>query len=121
AGSVCVSYGVLRFSRGVGGLDSRRLTVIPNGIDPGPFDRASAVPRGDLGIPEQAHLALAVGRLDVQKGLADLLAAAERVIAQCPAWHLALAAPGCWSRSTHNPCLTAGFTGWGHAMTFRVS
>src|SRR5271157_5182361 len=76
------------------GLDSRRLTVIPNGIDPGPFDRASAVPRGDLGIPEQAHLALAVGRLDVQKGLADLLAAAEKVIAQCPSWHLALAGDG---------------------------
>ena len=94
AGSVCVSHGVLRFSRGVGGLDPRRLTVIPNGIDPGPFDRASAVPRGDLGIPEQAHLALAVGRLDVQKGLADLLAAAEQVIAQCPSWHLALAGDG---------------------------
>ena len=94
AGSVCVSHGVLRFSREVGGLDSRRLTVIPNGIDPGPFDRATAVLRGDLGIPEQAHLALAIGRLDVQKGLADLLAAAERVIAQCPSWHLALAGDG---------------------------
>jgi len=94
AGSVCVSQGVLRFSRDVGGLDSRRLTVIPNGIDPEPFDRASAVPRGDLGIPEQAHLALAVGRLDVQKGIADLLAAAERVIARCSWWHLALAGDG---------------------------
>jgi glycosyltransferase involved in cell wall biosynthesis len=94
AGSVCVSQGVLRFSRDVGGLDSRRLTVIPNGIDPEPFDRACAVPRGDLGIPEQAHLALAVGRLDVQKGIADLLAAAERVIARCSSWHLALAGDG---------------------------
>jgi len=94
AGSVCVSQGVLQFSLGVGGLDPRRLTVIPNGIDPEPFDRASALPRGALGIPEQAHLALAVGRLDVQKGLADLLAAAERVIARCPSWHLALAGDG---------------------------
>lgn len=94
AGSVCVSHGVLRFSRGTGGLDVRRLMVIPNGIDPGPFDRANAVPRGSLGIPEQAHLVLAVGRLDVQKGLADLLAAAERVIAHCPSWHLALAGDG---------------------------
>jgi starch synthase (maltosyl-transferring) len=94
AGSVCVSRGVFRFSREVVGLDSRRLTIIPNGIDPEPFDRAAAVPRGDLGIPENAHLALAVGRLDVQKGLADLLAAAEQVIAQCPTWHLALAGDG---------------------------
>jgi glycosyltransferase involved in cell wall biosynthesis len=94
AGSVCVSRGVLRFSREVGGLDPRRLTVIPNGIDPGPFDRASAVPRRDLAIPEEAQLALAVGRLDVQKGILELLEAAERVIPQCPTWHLALAGDG---------------------------
>ncbi len=94
AGSVCVSRGVLRFSREVGGLDVRRLTVIANGIDPEPFDRVIAVPRGDLGIPEQAHLALAVGRLDVQKGVADLLAAAKRVIAECPSWHLAFVGDG---------------------------
>jgi starch synthase (maltosyl-transferring) len=94
SGSVCVSRGVLRFSREVAGLDPHRLAVIPNGIDPGPFDRACAVPRHALGIPEAAHLALAVGRLDVQKGLADLLAAAEQVIARNPAWHLALVGDG---------------------------
>jgi glycosyltransferase involved in cell wall biosynthesis len=93
-GSVCVSRGVLEFSRGAGGLDPRRLIVISNGIDPGPFDRAHGVPRESLGIPEDAHLALAVGRLDAQKGIADLLAAAERVIAADPAWHLALAGDG---------------------------
>ena len=38
-GSVCVSRGVLRFSREVAGLNPARLTVIPNGIDPRPFDR----------------------------------------------------------------------------------
>ena len=94
AGSVCVSQGVLQFSQDVAGLDSRRLTVIPNGIDPQRFEQALAVPRKDLGIPEDAHLALAVGRLDPQKGIPDLLAAAERVIPQDPAWHLALAGDG---------------------------
>ncbi len=94
AGSVCVSQGVLRFSREVVGLDSRRLMVIPNGIDPAPFERASAVPREALGVPEEAHLALAIGRLDQQKGIPDLLAAAERVIPQCPDWHLVLAGDG---------------------------
>jgi starch synthase (maltosyl-transferring) len=94
SGSVCVSRGVLEFSRRAGGLDPRRLTVIPNGIDPTPFDRASAVPREALGIPGDAHLALAVGRLDAQKGIPDLLAAAERVIPAEPAWHLALAGDG---------------------------
>ena len=43
AGSVCVSHGVLAFSRGTGGLDSRRLMVIPNGIAAEPFDRATTV------------------------------------------------------------------------------
>ena len=94
SGSVCVSRGVLEFSRRTGGLDPRRLTVIPNGIDPEPFDRACAVPRGTLGVPEDAQLALAVGRLDAQKGIPDLLAAAEQVIAADPTWHLALAGDG---------------------------
>jgi glycosyltransferase involved in cell wall biosynthesis len=94
AGSVCVSQGVLRFSREVARLNLDRLTVIPNGIDPRPFDVAVAVPRAAIGIPNDVHLALHVGRLDPQKGLSDLLGAAERVTAQRSDWHLALAGDG---------------------------
>ncbi len=94
AGEVCVSRGVLAFSRDVGGLDPARLTVIPNGIDPAPIDAADPVPRATIGIPEDAHLALFVGRLDPQKGVDDLLDAAERVMAHRPDWHLALAGDG---------------------------
>jgi glycosyltransferase involved in cell wall biosynthesis len=93
-GSVCVSQGVLRFSRDVARLNPARLIVIPNGIDPRPFDVAVGVPRGMLGIPADAHLAIYVGRLDPQKGLPDLLSAAERVIVERPTWHLALAGDG---------------------------
>jgi len=93
-GSVCVSQGVMRFSCEVAGLDPARLTVIPNGIDPAPFDAAPPVPRAVIGVPDGAHLALCVGRLDVQKGLPDLLDAAEQVILQRPDWHLALAGDG---------------------------
>jgi glycosyltransferase involved in cell wall biosynthesis len=93
-GSVCVSRGVLRFSQEVGRLDPTRLTVIPNGIDPAPYDAATPVPRAAIGVPADAHLALCVGRLDPQKGLPDLLDAAERVIDRWPAWHLALAGDG---------------------------
>jgi glycosyltransferase involved in cell wall biosynthesis len=93
-GSVCVSQGVLRFSRDVARLNPSRLTVIPNGIDPVPFDRAPPLPRSMIGVPDDAHLALYVGRLDPQKGLPDLLNAAERVIAHRPDWHLALAGDG---------------------------
>jgi glycosyltransferase involved in cell wall biosynthesis len=93
-GSVCVSHGVLAFSRVQARIDPARLTVIPNGVDPGLFDSATAVPRAAIGIPEDAHLALCVGRLDPQKGLPDLLAAANRVVATNPRWHLALAGDG---------------------------
>ncbi|MFO0889206.1 MAG: glycosyltransferase [Isosphaeraceae bacterium] len=94
AGSVCVSEGVRAFSVREGRLSPGRLTVIPNGIDPRPYDSAAAVPREGLGVPRGAELCLAVGRLDPQKGIADLLAAAERVIPLCPTWHLALAGDG---------------------------
>ncbi len=93
-GAVCVSEGVLRFSRDSAGLDPRRLTVIPNGIDIGRFSAAIPAPRNTLGIPDYVHLALYVGRLDPQKGLPDLLDAAERVIAAKNDWHLALAGEG---------------------------
>jgi starch synthase (maltosyl-transferring) len=93
-GSVCVSRGVLRFSQEVGRLDPARLTLIPNGINSLPFDLAKAIPRAELGVPDHAHLALYVGRLDPQKGLPNLLRAADRVITQCANWHLALAGDG---------------------------
>jgi len=93
-GSVCVSQGVMDFSREVARLDPDRLMVIPNGIDPGPFDAAMPALRTTLGVPEDAHLALYVGRLDPQKGLPDLLDAAERVIRERCDWHLVLAGDG---------------------------
>ncbi len=94
SGSVCVSDGVLRFSRDVARIDPARLTVIPNGIDPAPFDRAVPAPRAAIGVPGGAHLALFVGRVSEQKGLTSLLDAAARVAPERPDWHLALAGDG---------------------------
>ena len=91
---MCVSQGVLRFSLEVARLDPARLAVIPNGIDIVPFATATSVPRLALGVPDDAHLAVCVGRLDRQKGLPDLLNAAERLILERPDWHLALAGDG---------------------------
>lgn len=93
-GSVCVSQGVAKFSHDVGGLNTDRLTVIPNGIDPIRFDEASPLPREYLGIPNQTHLVLFVGRLAVQKGISHLIQAARIVIPQRPSWHLAIAGDG---------------------------
>jgi starch synthase (maltosyl-transferring) len=93
-GSVCVSQGVFRFSRDVVRFNSARLAVIPNGIDPARFDHAVPIPRAAMGIPDSAHLAVCIGRLDVQKGLPELLAAAEQALSHRPDWHLALAGDG---------------------------
>lgn len=93
-GSVCVSEGVARFSRDVARLDPERLTVIPNGIDPAPFDGATATDRGSIGVPAGAFLALFVGRLDVQKGAADLIEAASRVVDGREDWYLAVVGDG---------------------------
>jgi starch synthase (maltosyl-transferring) len=94
AGSVCVSRGVERFSREVVGISPDRLTVIPNGVDPSPFDQAEPVRRAALGIPADAPLVLSIGRLNIQKGLPDLLDAAEWVITRRPDWHLVLVGDG---------------------------
>jgi starch synthase (maltosyl-transferring) len=93
-GSVCVSEGVLRFTRDEGRIGPDRLTVIPNGVDPTIFDRAVPADRATLGISEDATLALFVGRLDIQKGFAVLLPAAEKVVPADPRWHLVLVGDG---------------------------
>ncbi|HEV3168358.1 MAG TPA: glycosyltransferase [Isosphaeraceae bacterium] len=93
-GSVCVSEGVRQFSQTVGRLPADRLTVIPNGIDPAPFDSAQPLDRRAIGVPPDAFLTLYVGRLDPQKGLSTLLDAASVVAGAHPNWHLALVGDG---------------------------
>jgi len=89
-GSVCVSEGVRRFMRDVGRIDPERLVVIPNGVDPRPFDEAKPADRVSLGIPDYVPLALYVGRLELQKGLTFLLDAVARV----DGLHLCIAGDG---------------------------
>ncbi|WP_165071040.1 glycosyltransferase [Paludisphaera rhizosphaerae] len=93
-GSVCVSEGVRRFSVEEGGLDPARLRVIPNGVDLGRIDVASPSRRGDLGVSTDDVLALTVGRLDVQKGLPDLLDAVEEASKIAPRLRLAIVGDG---------------------------
>lgn len=93
-GSVCVSEGVRRFSVETAGLDPSRLVVIPNGVDPQRFDEARPVARADFGADDEDFLALAVGRLDVQKGLGDLLEAAEQITPDRPRFRLAIVGDG---------------------------
>jgi starch synthase (maltosyl-transferring) len=90
-GSVCVSRGVFEFSRAVGALPAERLTFIPNGVDVDLYDGVRPFP---LGLPEGSQVALFVGRLHVQKGVADLLEAAVIVTSTRPDWHLVIVGRG---------------------------
>ena len=94
AAEVCVSEGVMRFSRDVEGVSPERLVVIPNGVDPAVYDSRRAGRARALGLPADAYLVLSIGRLDVQKGLPFLLDAAERVSAARADWHLVLVGDG---------------------------
>ncbi|MGE3819385.1 MAG: glycosyltransferase [Isosphaeraceae bacterium] len=101
AGSVCVSEGVRRFTMTIGGWPADRLTVIPNAIDPAPFDlpetRVSREAIAGLeGVSPDAILILFVGRLNVQKGLPTLIQAASRLAEARPErdWCLAMVGDG---------------------------
>lgn len=49
-------------------IPTSKVRVVPNGIDPAPFEDAQAIERAQLGIPQHAPLALVVGLLNVAKG-----------------------------------------------------
>ncbi len=90
AASVCVSEGVRRHAIESGGLDPRRLLVIPNGIDPEAIDRAGSV---DLGLGP-AKILMFVGRIEPQKGVGVLLEAFSAVAPDHPGWRLVMVGDG---------------------------
>ncbi len=94
SGSVCVSEGVKRFTSAIGGIPEDRLVVIPNGVDPTPFDLAEPLPRPELGSSDFETLLLFIGRLDPQKGITHLLDAAEGLAARRNDWRLVLIGDG---------------------------
>ena len=81
---VCVSEAVRGFTRGRTGIPDEQLRVIPNGVDLTRFapyaenearERAAAEVRREQGLPPATRVAVAVGRLEPQKGYPDLVAA----------------------------------------------
>lgn len=65
--NVCVSPSVAEFSRDSGGISSDKLRVIPNGVEIERFSTAVPIDWKSLGLPSNAEVILAVGRLDEQK------------------------------------------------------
>ncbi len=77
------------------GLSGDRITTVPNGIDPTPFqnlDRGAL--RVELGIPKETKLIGAIGRLHRQKGIDLLLDAMPRLLEKHPDLVLLVAGDG---------------------------
>lgn len=78
-----------------------RAVVIHNSVDPTEYEdvnqRQPALRRAvreRIGVPDDAVLATFVGRIDPQKGLDYLVAAAPRALAAAPSLHFAIAGDG---------------------------
>jgi glycosyltransferase involved in cell wall biosynthesis len=65
------------------GVNAKKISLIRNGIDLRPFDRASAVVKDELDWGAYKVVGL-VGRLSVEKGVDIFFDAAARVLAHCP-------------------------------------
>jgi glycosyltransferase involved in cell wall biosynthesis len=94
AKNVCVSQAVANFSISHAGIPSEKVVVIPNGVDVRRFAEARPADLQPFGIPPESPVLLTVGRLDPQKGLADLIEAAAIVAPKFPAAHFLLVGEG---------------------------
>lgn len=92
--NVCVSQSVAEFSATVARLPREKLIVIPNGVEVELFAAAEPLDLTEFGFPASAKAIVAVGRLDRQKGLPDLLEAVSTLIAKHADVHLLLVGDG---------------------------
>jgi glycosyltransferase involved in cell wall biosynthesis len=92
--NVCVSQAVANFSIEHAGLPRQKTIVIPNGVEVARFTSAGASDLAQFGIPAGSRAVLTVGRLDPQKGLDDLLAAAALVAPRYPEAHFLIVGEG---------------------------
>jgi teichuronic acid biosynthesis glycosyltransferase TuaC len=77
------------------GVPDHRIKLVPNGVDETLFyPRDKAAARRELGLDETGKVILFVGRLEPQKGIAELLDAFERVAQRHPGLRLALVGDG---------------------------
>jgi len=78
---ICNAHALHRFLVQRIGLRAEKITVIPNGLDLAEFDEdASREPAAPAPRPHRGPLIGSVGRLELQKGTAHLLAAMPRIL-----------------------------------------
>ena len=90
---VAPSQGIQRVLRELG--VTCHIEVIPNGVDVARFQRPPApLSKRDLGLPDHASVAIAVGRLGPEKNLPFLLRAFALVAGEAPHLHLVVIGSG---------------------------
>ncbi|MFN0050762.1 MAG: glycosyltransferase [Planctomycetales bacterium] len=92
--NVCVSQGVATFLEQSVGLDCLKTVVIPNAVDGARFERVSPADLSSLGIPQGCRVLITVGRLEHQKGVDVLLAAAPAILTRFTDVHLLIVGDG---------------------------
>lgn len=92
--NVCVSQGVADYCEQIVGLSPDKTIVIPNGVDVARFAQATPVDWTELGLPSDAQVLIAIGRLEPQKGIDDLLTAMATVALAAPRCHLVIVGDG---------------------------
>jgi glycosyltransferase involved in cell wall biosynthesis len=103
-------------------LPARRVVCIHNGIDPERFQRRSqrSEARAQLGLPVTNDLLIgAVGRLDAEKGFADLLQAAALLVPDFPGVRIAIAGDGPLQQPLREQALRLGLSERVHWLGFR--
>lgn len=91
---VCVSEAVAEFSASRGKLPREKLLVIRNGVEFERFAQAEPAALAEFGIPPGSQVVMSVGRLDPQKGLRTLIAAAQPLCARYATLHLLIVGEG---------------------------
>jgi glycosyltransferase involved in cell wall biosynthesis len=92
--NVCVSQGVADYCEQIVGLPPHKTVVIPNGVDVPRFAQAHPVDWTQFGLPSSAQVLIAIGRLEPQKGMDDLLTAMMLVAPRAEPCHLVIVGDG---------------------------
>ena len=114
---VCVSRSVAGFSASTARLPPDKLLVIPNGIEMSRFTDVQPADAASLRIAGR-RLVTCIGRLDVQKGIPQLLATAGDWLRRLPDCDLLVAGKGPLEAGLQKQCRKGGiaqrvhFVGW---------
>lgn len=108
---VAVSQGVAEFAINQLAYTAERLTVIPNGIDVDAYRNLLPQDWTELGLPGEAQIILAAGRLHPQKGFDVLIRAVAPLLQSRPDWFVVIAGEGPLRQELTSLIATAGLAG----------